>query len=351
MDILVEMASKSSDGMVIFDNDLESIAHINSEAQRITGLRQGSPLSDIQLLLEKVSKDDRQYIESRLREVKGETRASQIEFKFQRKKDQQLDICTTAYSLLNDSFIIVFLQDITKNKEHENYLIEFGTKKNTTLDGIVHFLSGAVTLMRNLSVEAGNSMKLENITSMKTYLKLIDQNSSHCLEVIKDLLQEEHGKSPKISIKKSRVNVIEKIGYVIENLRLSYPNRIFDFIRPPKDSIVDVDEIKMLQIINNYAFNAIKFSSIETPITLRVVEDSDDVTVSVIDAGIGIPLELQPYIFDRDTIAGRTGLNGEESFGIGLSICKDLASIMGCKVWFDSQEGNGSTFFLSIPKQ
>jgi two-component system sensor histidine kinase VicK len=81
------------------------------------------------------------------------------------------------------------------------------------------------------------------------------------------------------------------------------------------------------------------------------VEESDfTFTLIVKDDGIGIPDHLQPLVFKKYTPAGRQGLQGEKSIGVGLSIVKNLVSLMKGSIRFESKENKGATFFVTLPK-
>jgi two-component system sensor histidine kinase VicK len=69
------------------------------------------------------------------------------------------------------------------------------------------------------------------------------------------------------------------------------------------------------------------------------------------DNGIGIPEELQPFLINKYTRAGRTGLNGEKTTGLGLSIIKSLIDMHNGKIWLESKENKGTAFYIELPKQ
>jgi signal transduction histidine kinase len=80
------------------------------------------------------------------------------------------------------------------------------------------------------------------------------------------------------------------------------------------------------------------------------MERSDEgVTISVEDHGLGIPKEAIPNIFDPFTTSKRAGTAGEQAFGLGLYISKQIVEAHGGKLWFDTEEGNGTTFYIFLP--
>jgi two-component system sensor histidine kinase VicK len=85
-------------------------------------------------------------------------------------------------------------------------------------------------------------------------------------------------------------------------------------------------------------------------VKVKLEETEDYFTLIVEDDGIGIPRHLQPLIFHKYTPAGRTGLQGEKSLGVGLSIVKTLVELMKGTIRFESEENKGTTFFVTFPK-
>ena len=77
--------------------------------------------------------------------------------------------------------------------------------------------------------------------------------------------------------------------------------------------------------------------------------DAQRVLIEVSDHGIGIPVELQDKIFDMFTEAKRPGTAGEQAFGLGLAISKQIVEAHGGKIWFESDLERGTTFFVDLP--
>ena len=71
--------------------------------------------------------------------------------------------------------------------------------------------------------------------------------------------------------------------------------------------------------------------------------------ITVTDNGIGIPEDIKPYLFDRFSKAGRLGLKGEKSHGLGLNICKLIIEQHGGTIAVDSEVGRGTRFTISLP--
>jgi len=95
--------------------------------------------------------------------------------------------------------------------------------------------------------------------------------------------------------------------------------------------------------------NAIKFSPAGADISVRLEVKPDTVIVIVKDNGIGIPAEVKENIFDMFTRAKRAGTAGEQSYGLGLAISKQIVEAHGGRIWYESEQGKGTIFFVELP--
>jgi signal transduction histidine kinase len=115
--------------------------------------------------------------------------------------------------------------------------------------------------------------------------------------------------------------------------------------------LVHADPHRVLQILINLIENAVKFTPKDGQVTVRaeIHYDPEFVLVTVKDTGCGITEQAKPLVFERlfqeenATSAARKGL------GLGLSICKDLVTRQGGRIWVESEVGRGSTFYFTLP--
>lgn len=346
--ILKDLAANRPD-VVVYDHQRKKLLYVSPQISSLLGLLNGATLADVQPYLNRLAEADRAFIQQHAEML--EAGDAHVEFEIDWPvKERNVPLSISVSRLIN-RYWLVFISDMGVAKDYENYLVEFGIKKNTTLDSVLHFVSGAIALTQHFYAEAGRNLDASDNDNVKDMLELIYQNSKHCLEVINNVSRAEHDRSPYITVKTSRMNVAQRIQYILDDLYIAYPERHFVFSPGPAAIVIEADEFKFLQIVNNFVFNAIKYSSPDESIEIRISTEADHVIVSVADQGIGIPADLQPYVFDRHTTAGRAGLNGEPSHGIGLSICKNLATLMKGRVWFESTVGEGSTFYVSLPRR
>lgn len=103
------------------------------------------------------------------------------------------------------------------------------------------------------------------------------------------------------------------------------------------------------RVMLNLLSNAIKFSYHNTEIHVTVISHDSEVIVKIEDHGIGIPPDRLDDIFDFHTTLSRPGTDGEDSSGMGLSICQRIIELHGGEIWVESEPGTGTTFFFSLP--
>ncbi|MCX6780536.1 MAG: ATP-binding protein [Candidatus Magasanikbacteria bacterium] len=117
----------------------------------------------------------------------------------------------------------------------------------------------------------------------------------------------------------------------------------------PRELILNIDGGKIQQVLENLIGNAIKYSKPNTNVVVKVIQESDRAVFSVADRGIGIPSEQQTLVFTRFFRANNASKVDISGTGLGLYIVKGIIETHHGKVWFESKEGEGSTFYFSLP--
>ncbi|MGE5458800.1 MAG: ATP-binding protein [Methanococcaceae archaeon] len=116
------------------------------------------------------------------------------------------------------------------------------------------------------------------------------------------------------------------------------------------DELFVFAESKVLDIIlRNLFSNAIKFTGPNGLIVLDARLEGSMVTVSVSDSGIGIPSDIAGELFSFSAKTKRDGTEGEKSMGLGLMLCKDYVEKIGGRIWFESKENVGTSFYFTVP--
>ena len=145
----------------------------------------------------------------------------------------------------------------------------------------------------------------------------------------------------------SEFNFQEMLKDAVDTIEILQPD--YKIITKGKANItVRGDRHRLVQVVTNYLSNGIKYSKGSDKVELTMDYDEKNVTVSVKDKGLGISKEQLPYIFNRFFRAEKT--KNLEGVGLGLYLCSQIIKAHNGKVWAESEEGKGSTFYFSIPR-
>jgi two-component system, OmpR family, sensor histidine kinase VicK len=343
-----EIGRISDDGVLVYDLSNDAVEYANKQVGKLLQVPSTEIVGANYRMLAKHIKDDKDFLAAHLERLKSYRKISNLELRVDADKSKLLSC--DAYYIKKKERVIVMVKNVTDQKQHTHYLVDYGARKDTILDMVAHNLSGPLNLTTNL-LDAVDKLGLskQNRTVDK-YTLMIRENTQHCIDVINSLIKEEHFTSEKISVETNRFDVISKIQIIVERFRQFYDKKKINIIARKKELIVTSDDVKLFQIINNLISNAVKFTREDGKIDIIITDSKDRFAISVVDNGIGIPEYLHPHLFKKNTPAGRSGLNGEKSIGMGLHIVKKLVELLKGELNFKSEEDNGATFTIELPK-
>ncbi len=124
---------------------------------------------------------------------------------------------------------------------------------------------------------------------------------------------------------------------------------VFKLVHPNSTLLLHADKDLLRQVMINLLGNAIKFTPESGHVEFIVVDNHDEIIVTVQDSGKGIPAEVQPFLFDKFFQARNQTLKKPEGSGLGLAISKKIIAMHNGKIWVESEEGKGSRFVFLIP--
>ncbi len=184
------------------------------------------------------------------------------------------------------------------------------------------------------------------------YLGIIEKSGRRMLNIINDIVDISRIEAGMVDVRKSVTNINEQIEYIYtffkpeaeaKGLKLSVTNLL-----QRKNETILTDREKLYAVLTNLIKNAIKYSH-WGEIELGCLRKGTFLEFYVKDAGIGIPKERQHAIFERFVQADIEDKMARQGAGLGLSITKAYIEMLGGSIWLESEEGNGSTFFFTLP--
>lgn len=189
-------------------------------------------------------------------------------------------------------------------------------------------------------------------TEMFQMMQLANHNTEDLFSLLDNLLKWTKSQIGKLNVVYQTFDIDETISGVLDIFSLVSSSKNIELVYQPSSSIkVHADIDMMKTILRNLLSNAIKFSFEGSRILIETRVDGDMVVVSVRDHGKGMSEEDKSRLLNTETHFSSYGTNNEEGSGLGLLLCQDFAQKNGGRLWFDSEEGKGSTFYFSIPLQ
>jgi signal transduction histidine kinase len=293
-----------------------------------------------------VSENDMQR---ELEHIAGENQLSLLQ-----KQDQLKNaflLIAVVFFLMAVAIIFLIGQNIRRTSIQNDQMrkslgaLEQSHRENTRLMKVMaHDLRNPIGACGNLA-----SLVLEESDMNEEHrhmLELIRTSSQSSLEMITDLL---HSNTSSEDLLKEAVDLQSLLKYCEEQLRFKADQKKQTLLLNAQPITLSVSREKIWRVLSNLVTNAIKFSAPGTSIHIDMRREGRNILISVKDQGIGIPADLHDKIFDLFTESKRPGTSGEESFGLGLSISRQIVEAHGGSIWFESEEGKGTTFFVSLP--
>ena len=310
----------------------------------------GNAPPSVETLKKIVDPSDYAYLTSCYRQLIADKKKEHISFRIRSNHQTRwLRLAAFYMNVSGGEFIVGFASDITAEANNLETIKKFANKKNSALTILAHDLRGPLGIANTLT-QALNK-KIEDpfiVNQLQTVSKILKQ----AIYMIGDLTDREFLETTEADLVKERVDIAIKLRDYIQECQNSedIARREFRFSSSHENIFIHLDEAKFMQIVNNLISNSLKFTREDGKIQLKIEDKQDSVIFAFSDNGIGIPEQYHSTLFQKFTAARRKGLQGEPTIGLGLSIVKTIVEWHQGSIWFESKEGEGTTFFVEIPK-
>ena len=246
-----------------------------------------------------------------------------------------------------------------KNEELE----KISNDKSKILGIVAHDLRSPICGIFSLSKYVSDSVKEVNsqepvrfaqLKETIEFSEIITDSSKYLLELINDILDVSAIETGKLELNLESINYIPFLSKAIVINKESAKNKnitLLILIEIEHNIAIYIDKIKIIQVINNFLQNAIKFSYPLGKITISVCDDGDYVTTKVIDEGEGIPELERNKLFKIFSKTSSTPTGGEKSNGLGLYISQRIIEAHKGIIGYEENVSIGSTFYFKLKKQ
>lgn len=243
---------------------------------------------------------------------------------------------------------IVMHQDVTALKEAEHLKDEFIGIAAHELRNPLAVLRGYAQMLLTQSKQ-GKGPELNDW--QVEALQNIDRSTMRLVELSEDLLDVTRLQGGGLELHPEPTDLVALTKRTVKRLQLTTEHHSISIRASQPYVVVRSDSGRIEQVLANLLGNAIKYTPQGGPIDIAISEEVDvqEAHLSIRDTGIGIPVHEQTRIFRRFARADNSSSYGITGTGLGLYLCRELVERHGGRIWFESSEGQGSTFFITLP--
>ena len=231
-------------------------------------------------------------------------------------------------------------------REKNSEIEKAGEFKNQVLGMVAHDLRNPIAAVESIAM----MMELDEIDEeTQDNINMMKASCVKARSIIDDLL--EAARNENIAVFETQNTELNQLlGNIVSEWKKQPDNKVnvvFSSSGNPVNAKINYE--KFHRVIDNLISNAVKFSKDRDNVDVRLSRQNDLIFIDVQDYGVGIPAAMLPEIFNRFSKAGRTGLRGEKSTGLGLSIVRQIIEKHKGTINVTSTEGLGSTFSITLP--
>lgn len=237
---------------------------------------------------------------------------------------------------------VAVFQDISKAKEAEQLKDEFISLVSHELRTPLTSIKGAArTLLRHYSaLDEGTRQEL---------LRDVDEESDRLYRLVENLLDFSRAEAGVIRLATEPVHLGKLAARVVDEVRNRAAGLQFRLSFPADLPLAEADPLRVEQVLRNLLDNAVKYSARGGEVELAGAVVGSRLVVSVRDQGMGIAPAEQEKVFERFQRAAGADGGRAQGVGLGLAICRRLVEAHGGRIWLESEPGEGSTFFFTLP--
>jgi len=256
-----------------------------------------------------------------------------------KQKIYEIGVQNEEYKRLNEELIAAKNRAEESDRLKSAFLANMSHEIRTPMNGILGFAELLKT--PDLSGE-----------EQQSYIRVIEKSGIRMLNIINDIVDISKIEAGLMQVDIKDMNINEEIDHVHAFFRPQVEARqlLFWFNKglPAEEAIIKSDSEKIYSILTNLVKNAIKYTD-EGTIEFGYLKKGNFLEFYVKDTGIGISSDKLETVFNRFIQVGHPNKRAIQGAGLGLSISKAYAEMLGGKIWLESQVDKGSTFYFTIP--
>lgn len=242
------------------------------------------------------------------------------------------------------TYYVGLVQDITDRKRVERAKTEFVSLAAHQLRTPLSAIRWYAELL--VSGDAG-----EMTEEQKEYLMQLQESNLRMIDLVDDFLNVSRLDLGTFEVVPKPMDLRAVVDSLESELKPEIERKKLEFVKDYQENLpmIDVDEKLIRVVIQNFMTNAIKYTPEAGRVVVKLFSDAQNMQIAVSDTGYGIPEKDKSRIFSKLFRAANVISKEVDGNGLGLYVVKQIVETSGGKVWFESKEGEGSTFFVTLP--
>ena len=252
---------------------------------------------------------------------------------------------------------VLLIRDITSDKEVDQMKTDFiSTVSHELRTPLTSVLGFAKIIKKKLDetifpLLSPDDKKIQrNIKQVGDNIDIIVSEGIRLTDLINDVLDIAKMEAGKIEWRIEPLQITEVVERAIAATSALFQQKDLELIHEIEAGLPEVmgDRDRLIQVVINLISNAVKFTD-NGSVTCTVAKDNNTITISIIDAGIGIASSDLDKVFEKFKQVGDTLTDKPKGTGLGLPICKQIVEHHGGRIWVESELSKGSNFSFTLP--
>ncbi len=344
------LAFSSPEGIYIVQDG--KFCFVNPQFQKDTGYKESELIGMEPLSL--VKDEDRETVREKTAMMLKGKRSSPYEFRVVDKDGSVRWILETVAPIKYGGrpATVANCIDITERKDMEKKMVEYeelDRLKGSILSTVSHELRTPLSIIKGYSTLLIDYSQRLNPDEKRDYLRSIDMATDRLTELVDHILDMSRLEAGLLRLEKKTTSISNLVRKAIAEASLRASQHEIEARVSRRLPRVQADARRIRQVLDNLIDNAIKYSAGGTTVTVEARQVESNVQISVADRGIGIPDEELGKVFDRMYRIEQRLTPDKGGIGLGLAICRGLVESHGGRIWVESEVGQGSTFYFTLP--
>lgn len=256
--------------------------------------------------------------------------------------------------LLNTMGYLLLLKKLDEDEilAKNEKLQKLNNEKNKFFSIIAHDLRGPIGNLSTLSELLNDQSTKDGNTDKERLISSINTSATESYKLLNNLLEWSQAEIDGLEVRTTKINLNELVESNIALLQEIANAKSINLLNEVENEInVNADPNMLDTIIRNLLSNGLKFTSDNGFVTIKSNETENGVvTISIQDNGVGMPDDVIHKLFKIDTHHSTKGTRNEAGTGLGLNLCKEFVERNEGKIWVESLENEGSTFYFTLKK-